>query len=106
MADLIDRDEAINAINGMCLDAGTPQQVWTSDAVDVIKALRPRIKSPTYIKLMPCTCGAKKREHWCAPDGMFLKCAKCGKRTPVCKWETDAHKAWNAMIEEEMQNKQ
>lgn len=60
------------------------------------------IPKPVYIKLLPCTCGCNRREHWygCAGE-RFYKCQKCGKRSPSGENENDAKRLWNEMILEE-----
>ena len=61
-------------------------------------------------KLLPCTCGCRRREHWShydAETGKFkegLRCKQCGKEV----WgdsESDAVRIWNETIRKE-QNEQ
>lgn len=55
-------------------------------------------------KLLPCTCGCNKREHWNSlVRGVWsieLRCYKCGKSV-LGKSETDAIHNWNEMIRSE-----
>lgn len=62
-----------------------------------------RIKKPE--KLLPCTCGCNRREHWhcCSiENGEFIKliCCKCGKEA-IGKTMFDAIHNWNEMIKKE-----
>ena len=54
-------------------------------------------------KKLPCTCGRKMLSIWDGPDGKFVKCPKCDKRTEQYKTEIEAIRAWNKMISEESQ---
>jgi len=55
-------------------------------------------------KLLPCTCGCKRREHhWIGTrdDNRYvLRCYKCGKEASG-KTEIEVHKLWNKMIKTE-----
>lgn len=59
------------------------------------------IKKQTSVKLLPCTCGCKRRtELFCA--GQFLyACNRCGKKSPMSDTVNGAKRAWNEMIEKE-----
>ena len=62
------------------------------------------IKIKKREKLLPCTCGCKRREHWDSlRDGewlVVLKCERCRKE--ACgKNETEAVHNWNEMIKAE-----
>lgn len=58
----------------------------------------------TYERLLPCTCGSKRREHWSgwATDHFVytLVCSRCGKKVTGLT-EADARNNWNEMIREE-----
>ena len=55
-------------------------------------------------KLLPCTCGCNKREHWNSfVKGVWsteLRCYRCGKSV-LGKSEADAIHNWNEMIRSE-----
>lgn len=54
-------------------------------------------------KLLPCKCGCRRREHWCAAgseDSEILKCMKCGFKV-YGKNEIDVHKKWNEAVSAE-----
>ena len=57
------------------------------------------------VKLLPCTCGSNRREHWYMyRDGIRFKgliCHKCGKEA-LGKTEIEAKENWNRMIKEEL----
>ena len=52
-------------------------------------------------RLLPCTCGSKRREHFDTfRNGMWmhlLRCCKCNKEA-LGRTEIGAIKAWNEMI--------
>ena len=52
-------------------------------------------------KLIPCKCGCKRREHWYTPDGIFLRCMKCGYESKVGLTEVEAKHNWNEAMKEE-----
>lgn len=64
------------------------------------------IKAEPYIRLKPCTCGCKRREHWYRWDAkdskhyVTLRCKKCGKEVEG-ETEREAREMWNMMIEAE-----
>ena len=66
------------------------------------------IKIKKREKLLPCTCGCNRREHWdrLSQGEWFnlLVCAKCGKEAEG-KNEYDAIHNWNEMIKGEMERK-
>ena len=57
--------------------------------------------TPKPERLLPCTCGCKRREHWFGCNGSenarILKCMKCGF-TIGGQNEIDVHKKWNDSI--------
>ena len=60
-------------------------------------------------KLLPCTCGCKRREHWGFRNNKTgkweteLRCHKCGKT--VCgPSEKEAIHNWNEVIKKEMKS--
>ena len=61
------------------------------------------VKKRVVPKLLPCTCGCKRREHWYQFDSdtgihyVILKCEKCGKEAKGNN-EIDAIDNWNKMI--------
>lgn len=60
------------------------------------------IKSEPYIRLKPCTCGCKRREHWfstCEPYHI-LRCKRCGKEA-YGNTDREVKQIWNMMIEAE-----
>ena len=52
-------------------------------------------------KLLPCTCGGLKRDHFVTLCGEVwydgLRCTRCGKQA-IGKNERDAIRNWNKMI--------
>lgn len=64
------------------------------------------VKIPKKEKLLPCTCGNNRREHWhrvSIQSGMsyeILKCSKCG-REATGENEREARHNWNEMIRRE-----
>ena len=57
---------------------------------------------PKPEKLLPCKCGAKRREHWFGSKSdraFILKCYKCGFEASG-KNEIEAHKNWNEAVKE------
>lgn len=67
------------------------------------------IKIKKTERLLPCTCGNNRREHWHGiniKSGMpyeILKCTKCGKEVKGDS-KDDAIKKWNEMIKKEESN--
>ena len=60
------------------------------------------IKTTPKEKLLPCTCGHNRREHWYSLDKhgrevKELRCARCGKSVTGVS-DRDAIKKWNAMV--------
>ena len=55
-------------------------------------------------KLLPCTCGSKRREHWYGWKGnketITLCCSRCGKKV-TGSTETEARRNWNEAIKAE-----
>ena len=57
-----------------------------------------------YVRLLPCTCGGKKRSLWtCWADEYdtsqwYYKCLKCGAKGYYAKSAEKAKVAWNDMI--------
>lgn len=55
-------------------------------------------------KLLPCTCGSKRREHWQKWIGndweITLCCMRCGKSVSGIG-DAGARSAWNEMIRSE-----
>ena len=60
------------------------------------------LKAEKYEKMLPCTCGCKKRRRWYSRFGVTAVCAKCGKKSEVAKNEKDVRQKWNEMIRREM----
>ena len=60
------------------------------------------LKAQPREKLLPCTCGCKKRRTLYSPKGVVLECTKCGRHTRYAKNPTDARAFWNAGIRAEM----
>lgn len=64
------------------------------------------IKKRVVPKMLPCTCGCKRREHWNRWDRdirinyVILKCEKC-ERKAEGKDKIDAINNWNKMIMED-----
>ena len=59
------------------------------------------VKRGERVKLLPCTCGSKRRSHLYAIGKDGLRCTVCGKEV----WgETEilAKVNWNRMIEKEL----
>lgn len=52
-------------------------------------------------KLLPCTCGSRRREHWQRWRGegwnITLQCMRCGKKAGGST-EDEARHNWNEMI--------
>lgn len=56
------------------------------------------IKIKPYERLLPCTCGCNRREHWVSAKGdSILKCMKCG-RTVYGKNDADVRFQWNMEV--------
>lgn len=57
---------------------------------------------------LPCTCGAKRREHWSRWTGdgfkITLMCRRCGKRVSGMS-EAEAKYNWNEVIRNERDNR-
>ena len=57
-------------------------------------------------KLLPCTCGNNRREHWHRVNVQsgrsyeILRCPKCGKEAKG-ETEKEAKRNWNLMIKKE-----
>lgn len=60
-------------------------------------------------KLLPCTCGSKRREHWSRLTGdrleITLCCSRCGKRASGTT-EAEARHNWNDMISSHTEREQ
>ena len=56
-------------------------------------------KKKPYVRFLPCTCGANRREEWLdgKTGGIILKCLKCGKKVRG-KNREDAKRNWNEEI--------
>ena len=60
-------------------------------------------------KLLPCTCGCNRREHWSGFDAdkgeweEGLRCKKCGKEVWGAS-EAEVRKEWNKMIKKEKEH--
>lgn len=65
------------------------------------------IKRKNKEKLLPCTCGCKKRTHYSCWNGdghsIRLVCYKCGKKASGDN-EIEAAHNWNEMIKEEVKD--
>lgn len=63
------------------------------------------LKKQEKVKLLDCTCGGKRRFHWSKIKDWQtyegLECEKCGKKV-WAKTELEAKKAWNKLIESEL----
>lgn len=57
------------------------------------------IKKPESIKMLPCTCGSKRRSEWFSAGQIFYCCNRCGKKSPPANTVRGAKRAWNEMIE-------
>ena len=58
------------------------------------------IKKKERVKLLPCRCGCKRREHWFAAGNdmqAILVCEKCGFEVRG-KNEEDARRNWNEAV--------
>lgn len=99
MSDLISRDAVIEVL----METIAPPSVTLDTLVMRVDAIPSAFKKE-YEKLLPCTCGCKRREHWSkyADGGIMtgLKCIKCGK-TVWGKSEVDARREWNRIIRED-----
>ena len=62
------------------------------------------VKNEGSIPLLPCICGAKRRERWSGPNGGFLRCVKCGRKGGYAKSARGEKLAWNEMIRREELN--
>lgn len=64
------------------------------------------VKKQKYIKLLPCTCGSRRRTMWITTIGgtrgfqRILACDKCGMEAPPGNTIQEAKENWNKMIEE------
>ena len=61
-----------------------------------------KLEKPKYESraMLPCKCGCKRREHWCAPDNELceeLRCKKCGF-TVAGKNQIDVIRRWNEAV--------
>ena len=62
------------------------------------------IKKSESVKMLPCTCGCKRRTEWFGKGQIFYSCNGCGKKSPPAKTERGAKRAWNEMIEKEVKS--
>ena len=60
------------------------------------------IKKQESVKLLPCTCGCNRRAEWVYGRQVFYSCNRCGKKSPCSNTKIGAKRAWNEMIEKEM----
>ena len=99
MSDLIRREDAIKAF----IDAELHTYADPDKMVQEILSKIPPAFKNKHEKLLPCTCGCNRREHWSkwVDDGTLtgLKCKKCGKLV-WGKNEEDARREWNKAIRE------
>lgn len=64
------------------------------------------IKKQPYVKLLPCTCGAKRIAVWFRASnsqeetGSFCKCLKCGAEGKVAKTQREARINWNNKVQQ------
>lgn len=64
------------------------------------------VKKQKSIKLLPCTCGSKRRTMWITTAGgtkgvqRILVCDKCGMEAPPGNTIQEAKENWNRIIEE------
>lgn len=56
------------------------------------------VKAKPYTRMLPCTCGSKRRSLWHCPKGNYLVCNRCGKRSRLGINERQAREFWNEMI--------
>lgn len=64
------------------------------------------IKKSESIKMLPCTCGCKRRTEWFSKGQIFVSCKRCGKKSPLSNTERGAKRAWNEMIEKEVKGEE
>lgn len=77
MDDLIRRDDAIMAIKRLCIEDGTPQMIWSSDATDALKRV-----STMAMTVHCCEC-----EHWDEDSGLSARmCSMWGTYTKQLEW--------------------
>lgn len=77
MDDLIRRDDAIMAIKRLCMEDGTPQMIWSSDATDALKRV-----STMAMAVHCCEC-----EHWDNDSGLSVRmCSMWGTYTKQLEW--------------------
>lgn len=60
------------------------------------------IKKSESIKMLPCTCGCKRRTEWFCKGQTFYSCNRCGKKSSRSNTVRGAKRAWNEMIEKEV----
>lgn len=60
------------------------------------------VKSPSYTRMLPCTCGSKRRRCYVeSSKGKVLygfTCIKCGNEGPKRRSIDEARQAWNEMV--------
>ena len=75
------------------------------DILELLKAQRPRQRKE---RMLPCTCGCKRREHWTVvgPNpGEELRCMKCGFSARG-RNAADAVRQWNKAVKGETDNEE
>lgn len=75
--------------------------ICASEAIALLDELKKKNTKNRPERLVPCTCGCKKREHWYgaknSENSRTLKCCKCGF-TVSGRNEIEVHKKWNEAV--------
>lgn len=117
MSDLIDRQAAIGAVGWYSCHSGDKllfadnvlKQLPSAELeLKELKAEADKlgyrlVKKAEKIKLLPCSCGCKKKPtEWVKASsengGWFYKCDYCDKKSEVVATKIGAKRAWNRMI--------
>jgi hypothetical protein len=62
-------------------------------------------KKITYEKMQKCICGKYPyQEISIKPKGKYFRCANCGFKSEICRWNYQAIANWNKAVEKANEN--
>ena len=67
---------------------------------DALKLIKKLTKKNESMRMLPCKCGGKRREHWYSPNDEMpeeLRCEKCGFSVSG-KNRVDVIRRWNIAV--------